>query len=185
VPATGCKTGSDWSLTHRLWNNGAFEHFNQPASDPRLQLFANERHSDVLVLYDETQEKSGQIVRRAFFVNPNMDRIREGRKPHFVGTNAAHRLTPIPVINSGSGDAIPTEGLCLVISTNQSEFSLYSNAQEIGTLALPTYTTAGGIQKTLLTPLAVTGDTLLVASVVGVFAAYAAAQRGVAISTGR
>src|SRR5689334_15768473 len=72
----GCQSDNDWSLTYRLWNNESFQNLKMPAPEPRLELFADERHSDVLVIYDELRENDGAVCRRAFFANRNLDRIR-------------------------------------------------------------------------------------------------------------
>jgi hypothetical protein len=56
--AGGCRGTQDWSITQRLWNSDAFTDFKMPSSEPRLELFADEAHSDVLVLYDEVRENS-------------------------------------------------------------------------------------------------------------------------------
>ena len=177
----GCQTSSDWSLTHQLWNNQSFHDFKMAACDPQVQLFADERQSDVLVIYDEMRENDGSVRRRAFFANRNLDRIREGRKPHFVGLNASRGLKPIPVIRSDPDGAIPSAGLAVVMTDGSHELLLYSDGRKVGTVGLPAYASNGGFKKTLLTPLAVTGDTLIVGTVVGLYAVAAYAGSGVRV----
>jgi len=177
----GCQTSSDWSLTHQLWNNQSFHDFKTAACDPQLQLFADERQSDVLVIYDEMRENDGSVRRRAFFVNRNFDRIREGRKPDFVGLSASRGLKPIPIIRSEPDEAVPAAGLAVVMTDGSHDFLLYSDGRNVGTVGLPAYSSNGGFKKTLLTPLAVTGDTLIVGTVVGLYAAMAYAGSGVRV----
>jgi hypothetical protein len=181
----GCQSSSDWSLTHKLWTNESFHDFKTPASDPQLQLFADERQSDVLVIYDEIRESNDSVRRRAFFANRNLDRIRAGKKPRFVRPTAARGLKPIPVIRSSALETVPTEGLAVVMTDRRHEFLLYSDGRELGTVGLPAYGSNGGLKKALLTPLTVTGDTLIVGTVVGLYAACAYARSGVTVSAGR
>jgi hypothetical protein len=69
-----------------------------------------------------------------------------------------------------------------VVTTDGShEFLLYSGGRKMGTVDLPAYASNGGFKKTLLTPLAVTGDTLIVGTVVGLYAAAAYAGSGVRV----
>jgi hypothetical protein len=178
----GCQTSPDWSLTYKLWNNESFQNFNAPAFDPHLELFADESRSDVLVIYDEVREKNGAIRRRAFFANRNLDRIRAGRKPRFVSSGVSSGLKPIPVVRSGSGKRVPAKGLAVLRTDQRHEFYLYSDGRELGPVGLPIYGSSGGVRKTLLTPLTITGDTLIVGTVVGLWAAMAYAQSGASIS---
>jgi hypothetical protein len=184
IPAwlAGCATGPDWSLTHQLWNNESLQNFNEPAYDPRLQLFADERHSDVLVVYDEVRERDGAIRRRAFFVNRNLERLRAGEKPHFVRAGVAAKLRPIPILKDGSGEQTSASGLCVRLSSTSREATLFLDGRAVQTVELPTYGATGSVKKVLLTPLAVTGDTLLVATVVGLIAAHAWVESGASVS---
>jgi hypothetical protein len=179
----GCQSTGDWSLTYKLWNNESFHDFKMPASDPQVRLFADERRSDVLVVYDEVRENDGSVRRRAFFANRNLERIRDGRKPRFVGLSACSGLKPIPVLRFDSSKALPGEGLAVVTTDRPYEFLLYSDARQLGAVGLPAYGSNGGFKKTLLTPLAVTGDTLIVGTVVGLYAVVAYAGSGVRVST--
>jgi hypothetical protein len=185
LPAAGCQSVYEESFTYKLWNNESFRHFNEPAADPRLRLFADPKRGDVLVEYDEIREKDGLTQRRAFFVNANRRRIETGQKPRFVGTNAAVALEPIPILAANSDLSIPTTGLCVVVDTNRQSFILHSEGRAAATVSLPTYSTTGGARKAFLTPLTVTGDTLVVGATAGVIAAWAWAQSGFTVSTCR
>ena len=77
---TGCETARDCSLTHKLWTNTDMRHFYEPAPQPRLELFHDQRTEDVLAAYDEAHETRNGIRRRAYFVNRNRLRIEAGRQ---------------------------------------------------------------------------------------------------------
>jgi len=176
-----CATVED-SFTYKLWHNESLRHFNEPAPDPRLSLFADARRGDVLVQYDELREKDGRTRRRAFFANANRRRIEAGLKPRFVHPNAAAGLTPIPILRAAPGQPIPPNGPCVIVDPAQHAFTLHSDGRPTATIALPAYGTTSGVKKALLTPLAVTGDTLVVGVTAGVIVACAWAQSGVTIS---
>jgi hypothetical protein len=181
----GCSTVYEDSLTYKLWNNESFRHFNEPASDPRLLLFADSKRGDVLVQYDEVREQDGRTRRRAFFANANRRRIQAGLKPRFVAANTAAGLEPIPILRADSARPIPPSGLCVVMDADRRAFALHSDGQAAATVTLPSYGTTSGVKKAFLTPLAVTGDTLVVGVTAGVIVAWAWAQSGVTISTCR
>jgi hypothetical protein len=183
--AAGCSSVYEESFTYKLWNNESFRRFNEPASDPHLLLFADTKRGDVLVQYDEVRDKDGRTRRRAFFANANRRRIEAGLKPRFVSANAAAGLEPIPILRAGSGQSVPTAGLCVVMEANGRAFTLRSDGQAAATVTLPTYGTTGGFKKAFLTPLAVTGDTLVVGVTAGVIVACAWAQSGFTVSTCR
>ena len=60
----------------------------------------------------------------------------------------------------------------------RAEFTLCADGQELGPVTLPSYGSEGGLGKSLLTPLTVTGDAVIVATVVGLIAAMAYAHGG-------
>src|SRR4051812_15857317 len=85
-------TGCESSLTSKLWTNGEFRRYYEPASNPRLQLFHDVNQGDVLAAYDEAHETRSAIRRRAYYVNRNRLRLEAGRKPRFVNPNRAAGL---------------------------------------------------------------------------------------------
>jgi len=176
--ASGCQTGGDWSFTGRLWSGDSFSRYKMPASEPRLELFADESHADVLVIYDEIREKDRQVRRRAFFVNPNLDRIAAGRHPHFVDPSAARGLKPIPILDLDGRAEIPPAGLAILRTERNHDFILYSEGNEVCTVKLPAYGSSGTVVKSLLTPLTVTSDTLIVVSVAGLILGLIYLQAG-------
>jgi len=175
---SGCQTGGDWSFTGRLWSGDSFSRYRMPAPEPRLELFADESHADVLVIYDEMREKDRRVGRRAFFVNPNLERIAAGRHPHFVVPSAARGLKPIPILDLDGRAEIPQAGLAILRTERNHDFILYSEGKEACTVTLPAYGSSGTVVKSLLTPLTVTGDTLIVASATGLILGLIYLQAG-------
>jgi hypothetical protein len=153
--------------TQQLWEDTSF---NQPAPDPNLRLFHSGKRSDVLVEYDELRDRTGAIRRRAFFLYKHEARTDPVRtKPRFVNPGATNQVTSIAILPPPAPVGLAGKtNLYAVARTNSPVFSLYSSGREISAHELPTY--SDGFHRTtqiLLTPLAVTADAVLVASVVG------------------
>src|SRR5437762_943821 len=70
--------------THALWEDGRFARYHEPANPANLRLFHSKERREVLVEYDEGREDSDSIRRRAFWLEPNLPRLEERRKPRFV-----------------------------------------------------------------------------------------------------
>lgn len=162
IVATGCATDDSILLTQHLWQSESFRNFHEPASDPRLEVYRSEKPADYLVTYDEVREKDGRIRRRAFYLKTNSNRLTSRRRPGFVNPAKAASLETIPagsiVANGDRWQLREPDGTAL-------EFSL------------PTYASHGSTAlKILLTPLTVTGDTIIVGSILGVFVASAYVQ---------
>ncbi|MBI1176464.1 hypothetical protein GC207_03390 [bacterium] len=174
--AGGCASTDDWSFTSRLWTGPAFTKRNAPALLPHLELFADEAHSDVLVVYDEAIDGGSRIRRRAFFVNQNLDRMAEKKKPDFVNPDISRDLKPIPILAAGSEKNLPAHGLAVIENNVDKQLTLYSEGGKLVTVTLPAYFSGGKFGKAMLTPLAVTGDALMIATVVGVIVAIAYAK---------
>ena len=126
ISLTGCETVKEYSLSYKLWDNGDMSSFAEPASDPRLALLANPRGENLLVQYDETSEKTEQVRRRAYFLEPNAERIAEHKRPHFTDPQAVARMNLVPqtqtrvwATNAASGQTPVT-----VWSENGRDFSL-------------------------------------------------------------
>ncbi len=176
--ASGCASVYEESLTYKLWNNESFRNFNEPATDPQLQFYVDRSRSDVLVEYDEVRERDGAIHRRAFFVNANASRIDAGLKPRFVSIKKASTLKPVRLLHAESGEPVPPSGFCVVVEPNKQHFTMYSDGKYLSAVTLPTYGTTGGMKKSLLTPLTVTGDTLAVGVIAGIVVAHSWAHNG-------
>ena len=166
---TGCETVRDYSLTGRLWNNAEFRHFAEPASDPHLELFIAPPN-DLLVCYDEVREQDERIRRRAYFLRENLDRVARRRKPKFVNPQLASNLVMLPLETLSSTASSPF----VSYDRDRRKFSVVGIDRLNGIYELPAYVeTNGNVTRVALTPLAVAGDTAVVATVVGLVAAYA------------
>ncbi len=176
---TGCETAKDYSLTYRLWSSGEMRRFYEPASPPRLELFHDLKHSDVLAVYDEAHEIRTTTRRRAYFVNRNRVRVEAGRKPRFVNPERARSLPPIALAQPAAPALADSAAIhAVMISTHGQQFTL---SGDFGghDYRLPVYPDrSGGAGRVLLSPFAVAGDVIMVGIVAGVLAAYAYAGGG-------
>jgi hypothetical protein len=185
ISLTGCETVKECSLSYKLWSNGEMSSFAEPASDPRLALFANPRGEDVLVQYDETSEKSDQVRRRAYFLEPNAERIAQHSRPRFADPQAAAAMSPVPLSQSRAGvtNAAPGQTSLAGWWENGRDFSLLRNGEVDGPYALPVYRESNGtLIRVTLTPFAVAGDTAMVGVVVAVIALAARCGAGFSAS---
>jgi hypothetical protein len=158
----GCQGPGERGFTHQLWSERSFREFNAPASKPNVQLFEHQHRSDLLVCYNEVRE-DGLVQDRAFFLNKNLKRLEAGLKPRFVGKNATVGLHPVPVVVNGSDDRVPPGNLYATFAEDSRQVTLRANNAELQSFRLPVYQTSSGtVQKALLTPLAVTGDVVVV-----------------------
>lgn len=162
IGAAGCATDDSILLTQHLWQSESFRRFHEPASDPRVEVYRSGKPSDYLVTYDEVREKDGRIRRRAFYLKANSKRLASRHRPAFVNPAKAASLEAIPV------GEIVAEG---------DRWQLHEPDGATLEFSLPTYASRGSTAfKILLTPLTVTGDTIIVGSILGVFVASAYAQ---------
>lgn len=147
-------------VTQRLWEDKAFDGFNQPARPPNLQV--SRCDGDWLVQYDEVNENSVRIRRRTYFLYANDERVRQHKKPHFEkGT----------IDTSGEVRA--------VFSDTAPEFTLYDGDKLVGTYELPVYPKPSGrVKQVILTPFALVADAGIGVAGVAVFAAYLWLQSG-------
>lgn len=161
--AAGCATDDSIFLTQRLWQSGTFQHFNEPAPEPRVTIHRSAQPPDYLVAYDEVREKDGRIRRRAFYLKANLKRI-PPRRPAFVSPAKSAGLEPV-----SAGAIIADDGRMQLREADGTRIDF----------SLPTYQTRGATAlKILITPFAVTGDTIIVGSILGVFVASAYVQGG-------
>ena len=185
ISLTGCETVKEYSLSHKLWTNGEMSSFAEPASDPRLALFANRRGEDVFVQYDETSEKNEQVRRRAYFLEPNAERIAQHKRPRFVDPQAAAMMNPVPQSQTRAWmtNVSPAQTSLTVWSENGREFSLLRDGPAEGPYALPTYWESNGtLVRVILTPFAVAGDTVMVGVVGSVVVLIGACESGFSFS---
>jgi hypothetical protein len=174
-------TGCESSMTYKLWTNGEFRRYYEPAPNPRLQLFHDVNQGDVLAAYDEAHETRSAIRRRAYYVNHNRLRLEAGQKPHFVSADRAVGLKPVTFIEESTTLSLPgSETIQAVLATNGQRFTL---SGDFGghTYQLPVYQDQSGlVGRIVLTPFAVAGDVVVVGAVVAVVAALAWAHTGFA-----
>ena len=158
----GLSFGLCGCVTPKLWEDKALDGFNSPASPANLQVSRCER--DWLVQYDEVNEDSARIRRRAYFLYANEERVRRHKAPDFVtGT----------VATSGEGRA--------VISDSGPEFALYDADTLVGTYELPVYPKPSGrVKQILLTPLTVVADVAIAGAAGALFVGYLWLQSGAA-----
>ena len=161
----GCETARDYSLTYKLWDNGGLRSFDEPSPEPRLALFDFKNGNDVLVQYDSVSDKHNGIERRAYFLQPNRARIEARKKPRFVNLSTVGGLKVIPVFSVETTNKPSLEPYAVVASDGR-QFILYRGNDNPELCKLPVYEDASGnLKRTALTPLAVTGDTLMVGGV--------------------
>ena len=174
--SVGCATDTSPFFTCRLWENATFESFYEPASPANLEVYRSLKPQDLLVTYDESHESRDKIRRRAFYLNASLERVNQGRKPHFVSPRKAVGLATVAVIPEAEVQSVATTNgfASISISADGQRLMVRDPDGEKVEFRLPTYPAASGpALRVALTPLAVVGDTVLVASVVGIVFAYA------------
>ena len=179
--SAGCKTETSPFFTGRLWENRTFESFYEPAPGTNVEVYRSLRPDDYLVAYDESHETSDKIRRRAFYLNASVERINQGKKPSFVSPRKAAGLEAVPVIPEAAIQSeLKTNGIVSIsISADGQRLMVQEPDGEKVEFRLPTYPAASGpALRVALTPLAVVGDTVLVASIVGIVVTYAWVRTG-------
>jgi len=157
----GCESVRDASFTGRLWHE---RDYVVPSPDPKLALVQTPQ--GILVQYDASCERDGNLQRRAYYLEPNLKRVAAGQKPIFVNPAKAGPQTVIPILARLAANA-PRPELCAVCSSNYSMFTIYRRGEVLGPCDLPVFKDQRETAtQVALTPLAVTGD----ASVVAFFA---------------
>jgi len=156
--------------TRALWENDQFARFHEPATPANLQFFQSGQREAVLVEYDESREGDDSIRRRAYWLEPGGQPVKNPHKPGFVSVKAARGLSPIPVVDSSTATLSTTAGLHAVVGTNGTDFTLRSGERTVGVYDLPVYEDASGKTKqVLLTPLAVAADLTIIGGVLFVY----------------
>ena len=185
IALTGCETVKECSLSYKLWSNSEMTSFAEPASDPHLALFANRIGDDVLVQYDETCEKNEQVRRRAYFLEPNAERIAQHKKPCFVDPQAITAMNPVPQSQTRAWvtNVVPGQTSLATWSENGRDFSLLRNGNVDGPYALPVYRESNStFIRVTLTPFAAVGDAVMVGVVAAVVAAIVACESELSVS---
>lgn len=151
-----------------VWQEGQFARYHEPAQQANVRLFYSSQGQDVLVEYVECRESDESLRPRAFWLEQNVERLQERRRPHFVPLQEAQDLMPIPVVE-GPGVPVPppAQDLWALVLTNGCAFALYAGEQERGSYPLPVYRDASGrIKQVLLTPPAVVADVTIVGALI-------------------
>ena len=112
--ASGC-------VTHKLWSEKTMDEWNGPATNPNLRLYHDARQDDFLVVYDEYTGRHCTTNTRAFFLYQNLKPLDERSRPHFVSTNLAGQLPPVPVFTSMTTNVAEP---FFAVTTNGGNFTL-------------------------------------------------------------
>jgi hypothetical protein len=169
--------------THALWKESSLDAWNEPADEPKLQLFDAPQHKDVLVEYQEYSERHDSVHTRSYWLLKNQKRIEQRREPEFVGFPHPHHLTPIPVFTETNA---PAPGFLTanyaVVSTNLHSFVLYSSNQNGGPHHLPVYNDGvGQSMRIALTPVTVVCDITIIGGFIACVILEDAARNGTTI----
>jgi len=165
---TGCASVREHSLTCKLWTEADFRSFNQPAPRPNLALYETTNHTEVLVQYDAVSEGSADVRRKTYLLQPDQAGIVMKQKPRFVKPSMAEGLKSIPIFPA---EPAPTNVLVrpiphAVAAPDSQNFTLYQDSRRGRSIGLPIYVEhSGTAARVALTPLAVGGDTIVVATV--------------------
>ncbi len=176
---SGCEAVRNYSVTHKVWTNEEWRHFAGPAPSPHLAIFETANGKDILVQYDEMSDTSGRIRRRAYLLYPNLERIRENKRPDFVKPALLESVKPIQLQDAPSpaADLQSTPGFYAVIARGGREFTVHRSGGTEGPYELPEYLKSNNTAaRVLLTPLAVVADTVMVGLVASVVGAYMLAK---------
>jgi hypothetical protein len=153
-------------VTHKLWTESQLDEWNQPAGDPHLHVFRDERQNDLLVCYVEFSDRRETNRTRAFFLSENQKRLHTQGRPHFVSPDVSRSLTPVPVFFYSPTN--PPALYCAATETNRTSFTIFSEGRPAGSYALPVYDDGWGkIQRIAWTPFAVTADLTIVGGYLG------------------
>lgn len=164
----GCSSGN-YGLTHALWTRFDNRKFCMPAPDPRLELRDATSKKEILVIYDELDEKKDAIERRAYYSEENRSRIQGHRQPLFVSQTNALMLAPVPVVTTQADTKAARElPIYATRAGNRQQFVVYQSGVPQCTNDLPFYPrTSDTATKVILTPFAVAGDATIVGFFVG------------------
>jgi hypothetical protein len=158
----GCESVRDASFTGRLWQE---RDFVVPSPDPKLALFNTPQ--GILVQYDASYERNGDLRRHTFYLEPNLKRIAARQKPVFIDPAKTAPRTAIPIFPHFEVNA-PLPELYAICAPDHSTFTIYRRAEVLGPCELPFYKDRHETAtQAALTPLTVTGDASVIAAVVG------------------
>lgn len=159
--------------TAALWNKETFAQHYRPASPTNVHLFYSKEHRDILVQYDELNLESAEIRTRCYWLEPNVLRANEGRKPHFASLDATNGLMAVRVIeNATDPSRLVSWDLHAVAGEDDDFFTLYAGEEKLDPYQLPIYTgPSQRVKQVLLTPFAVAVDLTIVGAAISIYAA--------------
>lgn len=159
----------DGCATSALWSERAY---CEPSAVPELRLSFNSEKEDVLVQYQEIDDRSFKPRERAYFLYQNQKKLATGRKPAFTKPEKAGGLIPLLIVTPEEHTAQVRElELYAVAETNSPTFAVYSKDRELGVHDLPVYGERMQLAgQVALTPLAVAADVIVVGTVVLIIA---------------
>jgi hypothetical protein len=164
---TGCKTVEDYSLTYRLWNDADLRKWNEPAEESNLALYQVTNGPDVLVEYDAFSDRRSATRRRAFYLQPNEERIAAGKKPRYVRLKEGRGMKPITVLSPEAATNRSAELATYAVPVRDGKGFTLHQPEGWGTYDLPVYPENGGTPTRLvLTPFAVVGDAVMASAAV-------------------
>ena len=153
--------------TTDLWERDRFAEFYHAAQDGAadLRFFYSDQRQDILVEYNEVRDEKTALKPRAYWLDENRWRINGAHKPHFVSSDEARDLTPVPILATMAAPKGPDgANLYAIVSTNGA-FTVYSGKKELLSGQLPGY--YNRLKQTaarlLFTPATVTVDVTTVA----------------------
>ena len=166
--------------TYALWTNGNLDAYKEPAPNPNLRLYKSTQGDDVLVVYKEFSERNDATHTRAYWLNKNQKRVEKRHAPAFTRSRSIQGLQAIPLFGATQTCEKYPQGAYAVYDPNVLSFTLYADGLETGSYALPVYNDHWGVvEKTALTPFAVSADVTIVGGCVAVLYAYSRAGANV------
>ena len=167
----GCETAKEYSLTYKVWDNDV-RSFCEPLANPDLALFEVPSKQDVLVQYTAYSDRHDGTLRLSYFLKASSARIAAGKPPVFVRVKRDAYWKAIPV-NDQPGLSANSVSTNIYAKATGNYFTLYRQGQWPQMYQLPDYRDdCGAWERAALTPLAVTGDAVIVGSVLGVIVGY-------------
>ncbi len=150
--------------THTLWSQKVMDNWNEPAANPNLRVFQNERGDDFLVVYDEYSERHDASRLRAFWTGENDEAVAQHRAPTFVAADKAASLRAVPVFwQTNAPVASGAAGLCAMVSTNHQSFELVCDGRVVAAHSLPVYNDRlGKVERVAVTPLTAAADLTII-----------------------
>ena len=145
----------------------------EPAEETHPKFFHDPAARDFLVQYDEINERTEAIQRRAYFLYPNLERVKQNQRPRFVSQDEAKGLHEVPIVPASSVSTNSTAAIVVTVSAKGDQFTIYAAGQKIGPHVLPVYADRSDKpQRILLTPFAVAGDGIMVGLVASIVACW-------------